>query len=304
MKRSETITYFAKNFPSFSRQLLTLSIRGFLPPIHEHWLIRSLAGDLFAEIGFPLWRGSCRLYIPPELFPQYLDYMDLLDHEPMTRRILSGLLKRGSVLIDVGANIGYYTLLAATKVGLEGRVHAVECSPSTRSVLVENIRKNRLQNVEVYAFAASDSRAMLTLNVSPIGLAWFRPNSRWPVGPGIGTTMDVPAVPLDEVIQSRVDVVKIDVSGADLSVLKGMKRILSENERISVFVEWAPPLLLEAGKDPLELPQWLQEAGFTTISVLDQYNQKRRSLDEAVKLVKTAKLPHGWVCDLFAQRHS
>lgn len=302
MKRSDLVSGVAKKFPRVSRQLLTLSIRGFLPSIHEHWLFHSLAGDLFEGIGFPMWRGSARLYVPRDLRPIYLDYMDVLSHEPLTRRVFKGLLKSGSVVIDVGANIGFYTLLAASKVGPSGHVHAVECSPKSLSLLAENIRKNRLQNVEIHPFAASSSRGTLTLKVSPVGLSSFPPNSRWFVTPDIGATVEVPAVPLDDVIHTRVDVVKIDAEGADLDVLKGMKRILSENEHLSVIVEWAPPMLADIGKDPLELPQWLEGAGFGTITVLDQYNKKKWSLNEAVEMVRGGKLPKAWVADLVAAR--
>jgi len=114
--------------------------------------------------------------------------------------------------------------------------------------------------------------------------------------------VSVPAVPLDEIIQSPVHFVKIDAEGVDLDVLKGMKRIISENPRISVIVEWAAPLLAEAGQDPLELPRWLQEAGFQDIQVLDEQRQQHRSLEECIELVRAGQLPRDWVGDLFAQK--
>ena len=302
MKRSEIVTHFAKKFPSIPRAILTLSIRGLLPPIHEHWLFKSLSPDLFEELGLPMWGSSCRLHIPRPLLNVYLGYLDFLDHEPLTRRVLAGLLRPGSVVVDVGANIGYYTLLAAGKVGPRGRVHAVECLPENLILLSENVRRNKLQNVKIHPCAAARERGMLTLNVSAVGLSRFGPNSRWPDAPGAGNTLTVPGVPLDEIIQSPVHVVKIDAEGADLDVLKGMERILSENERVSIIVEWAPPMLVNAGKDPLELPRWLQAAGFGRISVLDQLSKRRLSFDEATGRVRSGKLPPEWVCDLFAQR--
>jgi FkbM family methyltransferase len=300
--RSRMARLVTKKFSFASRQILTLSIRGFLPPIHHHWFFRSLAADLFAEAGLPMWGSSSRIHIPQELFPVYLDYMDLLDHEPVTRRVLAGLLRPDSVFIDVGANVGYYTLLASGMVGSRGRVHAVECSSKNLVLLTDNVRKNNLQNVEIHAFAAASARGSVTLNVSPVGLAWFPPSPRWPIVPGRGSAVSVRAVPLDEIIRSPIDVVKIDTDGADLDVLKGMKRILSENEHVSVIVEWSPPTLSDAGKDPLELPRWLQRSGFRKISVLDQYYRKRRSLDEALEMMRAGKLPAGWFSDLFAQK--
>jgi len=302
MKRSEMITHLATGFPSITRAILTLSIRGFLPPLHKQWLARVLAPDVFEGLGFPMWGSSCRLHVPRNLLPVYLGYLDLLDHEPLTRRVLAGLLRPGSVFIDVGANIGYYTLLAAGKVGARGQVHAVECSPKNLILLSDNVRKNNLQNVKIHPFAAASQRGMLTLSVSPVGLSSFGPNSRWLDTPGLGDTLTVPCVSLDEIVQGIVDVVKIDAEGAELDVLEGMGRILAENERLSIIVEWAPPMMVDAGQDPLALPRRLQAAGFGKISVMDQLSNRRFSLDETIEKVGLRQLPPGWVCDLIAQR--
>ena len=302
MKRSELFMSVAKKFPYPFRQLFTYSIRGYLPPIHEHWLLRSLACDLFAGVGFPMRNSPYRLYVPRELHTVYFEFFDFLDYEPLTSKVFASQLKPGIVVVDVGANIGYYTLLASGAVGPTGRVHAVECSPETRALLENNVRKNNLQNVEIHPFAASTTRGTLSLNITAIGLSWFNPHSQWPTVQGSGTTVTVPTMPLDYVIKSRVDLVKIDAEGSDLEVLKGMKRILSENEDIAIIVEWAPPMLTEAGKNPLELPRWLQEAGFTNISVLDEFYKQQRSLDEAIDMVEAKKLPPGWVSDLFARK--
>ena len=302
MKRSGIVKTLARKFPSVFRGLVTLSVRGYLPRIHKNWLVRSLAFELFSETGFPMWGSPCRLHIPRELLTVYLDYVDFLDHEPLTRRVLMGLLKAGSVFIDVGANIGYYTLLAASKVGPRGRVHAVECSLNNLTMLKENVRKNNLQIVEIHPYAAASTRGELTLQVAVLGFSALGPTLRWPNLPDIGHVVRVPAVPLDEIIVSPVDLVKISAEGADLEVLTGMERILSEYQRLSLIVEWAPLQLADAGKDPLELPRFLQEAGLGRIEVLDQYCNRRRSLKETIEMLRAGKLPNAWVCDLFVQR--
>jgi hypothetical protein len=101
-------------------------------------------------------------------------------------------------------------------------------------------------------------------------------------------------MPLDEVISTSVDLVKIDAEGVDLDVLKGMTRILSESPNVSIIVEWAPPLLAEIGKDPLEIIHWLQGAGFSNISAIDERNKKQYPLAAAMDLVRAGKLPHDW----------
>lgn len=302
MNRSALAAATARKFPSISRQMLKLSVQGHFPPIHRHWLGQSIARDLFDGVGFPMWGSSCRLYIPRELHPIYLEYFNFLDHEPLTRRIFASLVKPGSVVIDVGANIGYYTLLAADKVGPMGKVHSVECSPDTLVLLRENVRRNDLKNVEVYPVAASNARGELTLNVSAIGLSLFELHSNWSKVSKATGTVTVPSMPMDDLVQGPVDVVKIDAEGADLDVLKGMGRILSENKGISIIVEWAPPLIAESGKDPFEMAKWLQDAGFKIVSVLEEGTNKQLTLEQASQMYREEKMPHGWVGDLFAQR--
>ncbi len=280
MKRSEGVMLPARRFPFLFRRLIALSVQGYIPPIHRHWLFRSMAAELFEEEGIPIWRSPYKLHIPQDLMDISLNYVNYLDYEPMTRRVFLKSLSQGSVVIDVGAHIGYYTLLAAGAVGPSGKVHAVECAPHNLRVLESNVEKNKLLNVQINPYAAASVRGNQNLNVSFVGLAGFSPRPHWPTVPGSGTTMNVPAVPLDEVIPSPVHLVKIDVDGFDLDVLKGMERILFENKRLSVIVEWAPVMLSEDGRDPLELPTWLEDAGLRQITVLDQYYRRRRSLKE------------------------
>jgi FkbM family methyltransferase len=302
MNKSEILSKTAQRFPSIFREIVTLSIRGFLPPIHKHWWFRAQAANLFGGSGFPMRYGSCRLYIPQDLQTVYLGYFDMWNHEPLTSRVLVEVLKKDEVVVDVGANIGYFTLLAASLVGPKGRVHAVECSPETLAILENNVRKNSLRNVTIHPVAAAKERGTLSLNVTAIGLSWLTPHANWPTSEGRQRIVSVPAVPLDEIIQSPVHFIKIDAEGLDLDVLKGMKRILAENTHLSLIVEWAPALLAEAGRDPLELPQWLQEAGFREIFVLDEHSQKKRTLKESIGMVTAGTLPHDWVGDLVAQK--
>src|SRR2546430_3373522 len=135
MKRSELVVSVAKKFPSLFRRTFTLSVRGKIPPIHEHWLLRDIASGMFAEEGFPMRHGSYRLHIPRELHSVYLDYFNFLDHEPLTSKVFKGLLKPGSIAVGVGASIGPYTLLAAGAAGPNGRVHPLASCPETPAAL-------------------------------------------------------------------------------------------------------------------------------------------------------------------------
>jgi FkbM family methyltransferase len=120
------------------------------------------------------------------------------------------------VLYDIGANIGFFTLIAARMVGAQGHVFAFEPQPRARQMLERNIAHNRFKNVSVipYAVGASTGRAYLAVN-SRLGHATAHFADE-------GHPVDVVAI--DDVVGGLrpPDVVKIDVEGAEVEVLRGL----------------------------------------------------------------------------------
>jgi FkbM family methyltransferase len=136
-------------------------------------------------------------------------------------------LKRGDVFVDVGANIGYYTILASRLVGTGGRVFAVEPVPQTVKVLKFNIKLNELRNVTVVDKVAWNSCCKLKMKIAfgEFGCASFFHN---------GVEVDVDAIPLDEVLVNvpKIKLIKIDVEGAEYEVLQGLRRTLTRTEYV------------------------------------------------------------------------
>jgi len=136
------------------------------------------------------------------------------------------LVKPGAVLFDVGAHVGYYSLLSSRLVGEKGRVVAFEAMPRNARFLRHHLEANRCANVEVIEGAASD-RA---------GTAWFGKGT----GTGTGRLSDageleVRTMTLDDVAAERAllpDFLKIDVEGAEERVLDGAARILHEKKPV------------------------------------------------------------------------
>ncbi|WP_448577435.1 FkbM family methyltransferase [Thermosphaera sp.] len=127
-------------------------------------------------------------------------------------------LNMGSVFVDVGANIGYYTLIASKLVGSQGRVYSIEPVPSTATILKANIKLNNCLNVSIHEVAVWSSKGTLTLRIpgSWYGLAFV---SRY------GGNIVVNSITLDELLKNEtsIDCIKIDVEGAELEVLRGAK---------------------------------------------------------------------------------
>ena len=180
-------------------------------------------------------------------------------YEPFVTEKLGLLLTPGSLFIDVGAHVGYFSLLAAQLVGASGRVIAFEPNPANRTLLTRNINLNCLTNVDIYPFALSDYRGAAVLYLNPFndGGGGLSPFEEFPDGSLRWTRDDVARLfhdqvldvevevwPLDELAkllprEGRVSAIKIDVEGAELSVLKGMRKIICR-DLPSLIVEIAP----------------------------------------------------------------
>jgi len=143
-------------------------------------------------------------------------------------------LGSGDVFLDVGAHIGKYTIPAAKRVGRNGLVIAIEPHPENYKTLTENIKLNDLNNVIALNIAAWKEEGILKLF---IGDTHGRHSVKRCLGLGY---VEVRAKALDEVIDQlkvrRVNLIKIDVEGAELEVLKGLARTL-EKYRPTVIVE-------------------------------------------------------------------
>lgn len=151
---------------------------------------------------------------------------------------------RGSVVFDVGANVGFYTLLASVLVGEEGRVFAFEPVPRNLLYLGEHLRLNGLGNVTVLEAAVLDRAGTARFDDS-LGASTGRVSSRG--------NLEVLAVSLDELIAARripfPDFIKIDVEGAELQVLCGARSLLRE-ARPTLFLATHSP---EAHRESCDL---------------------------------------------------
>ncbi len=181
------------------------------------------------------------------------------------QRMLDSLLHPGATVVDVGANIGYNTCYAAQRVGQSGRVYALEPAQDSLAVLYANLFANGLTNVFVLPYAAGSRYAVkqffLRGKVSAVN-SLFQDNFY----AAVTATIEVLAVPLDDLIPVTPDLVKIDVEGAELDVLQGMARML-DAPTLRLIVEWHPALQQAAGHAPDALPRHLLAHGFTLRAV-------------------------------------
>lgn len=178
-------------------------------------------------------------------------------YEPHVTRVISRYLHPGAVVLDIGANIGYYTLLAAAAVGETGQVIAFEPSTDNCALLAQSVARNYFHNVTIYCQAAADRncRVAFGMDDSNGGISVTEP---------LIPTESVEAVVLDTVLQDgpRVDLVKMDIEGAEGLALRGMKEYLRRHRPVLV-TEFSPYALAKTSHvEPEEYLEELRGLGY------------------------------------------
>lgn len=197
--------------------------------------------------------------------------------EPETWQAIAERLEPGGTFVDVGAHIGSYALKAAKIVGPAGRVIAIEPNPDTLQRLQDNLRASGATVVTVQPVACADSETSLeffaSLGSNTGGSSLSQTSASRDAQPV--RAYQVRARPLDAIIEEaglgRVDVVKIDTEGAELSVLKGARRTLARYRPVVVAELWEGTLKA-MGTSPAEVVEFLRSQGYTVRRTFSEYN--------------------------------
>lgn len=193
--------------------------------------------------------------------------------EPSLTHWLSKRLKPGDTFIDVGANIGYFSLLASSLVGEGGKVLSIEASPSIFGRLKDNLERNGARNVRALNVAVSNRGGKLSIYRAPMGnigeTSIFQ-------GDGKEFECEVDAMPLENILaheeRKNLGVVKIDVEGAEYLVLDGMRNLIHECADLDVVVEINAHRLKEHGRTPADLFGLFESEGYKAYSIENSYD--------------------------------
>jgi FkbM family methyltransferase len=165
--------------------------------------------------------------------------------EDVELALLPEILKPGMTAVDVGANMGLFTLEMAGLAGEAGRVIAFEPDPVNLDMLRRNLAANRVSNVDLIPKAVSDhsGKARLFIREEHSG------DSRIFDYKYAHNAIDIETVSLDDLLAGRggVDFIKIDTQGAECKVLAGMRRLAAESKHLTMFCEYTPAAMKEAG---------------------------------------------------------
>jgi FkbM family methyltransferase len=183
-------------------------------------------------------------------------------------RAMRALLRPGDVMIDAGANIGLFTVLAAAHVGSHGRVIACEPSTPTMELLRDNVARNGFDWVELREVALAEQPGRLEMQVFEPGSGF---SSFAPAETSGASTIEVDVTTLDEVageLLERTRLVKLDVEGAELRALRGAGALL-ERARPDFIVELEPEHLERQGARVADLQALFDDAGYLGYAICE-----------------------------------
>jgi len=194
--------------------------------------------------------------------------------EPHMTAWLSRRLRPGDTFVDIGANIGVFSVLASQLVGNEGKVVAIEASPVFHQRLLQQARLNECRNIRAVNAAVSDTHKTLTFVLA--SSRNMGANSIVPYDGPAESTFEIEAYPLPELLDpseiAKARVIKIDVEGAEGSVIRGLAPMLDKlRPDAEITVEVTPERMAQLGDSADELLKTMTEAGFHVYRLHNDY---------------------------------
>jgi FkbM family methyltransferase len=183
-------------------------------------------------------------------FDMYLDVRNGLvspfvavanSYEMSTTDLFLTLVKKGNTVVDVGANLGWFTLLGARRVGETGKVLSFEPEPSNFQLLLKSVTRNGFDNVQLFEKVVSDVDSTQLLHLSNAERSAHLPSLVRNFG---GAEIKVSSTRLDtaalDAHLDHIDLLKVDVEGAEPLVLRGAEELLSKRLIKYIILEWSP----------------------------------------------------------------
>lgn len=271
MSKSQLAFAFAEQAPSLAKFALRAWVRlahfASKPSWADHWAVEQMTESLAYRV--PVWARlgnglRVRVALNDMIGRQIYEHGY---YEPDTVRLVEKLLEKDMVVMDVGAHVGQYTLVASKLVGEGGQVHSFEPDPLTFDWLKTNVEANRLQNVTVSQTAVAGDQGPKRLFYSKVrdigsnSLAEqgnYSRSGRWCV---------VPCTTLDAYARahglSRIDFIKADVEGAELGMLQGARGILGSAEPPVLLLEFEEERQRAFGSSCARLAEELDRYGYS-----------------------------------------
>jgi FkbM family methyltransferase len=228
-------------------------------------------------------------------------------YEPPETMLIRRLVDPGGTFVDVGAHWGYFSLIMAEHVGTRGRVVAIEADPRIYAILERTVAMNDLPQIRtVYAAAAAESGVLSLIGYDEHDNNWGTSRIAGGSGPLSGS-YEVPARSLDDLLDESgldsVDLVKMDIEGAEALALAGMSAGLRRGRYRRLLLELHPAQLVEHGITPASIIEGLLEMGYRGWVIAHSAEDVRRAAYNDRQPVESFLRPLDWPEALDAWPH-
>jgi FkbM family methyltransferase len=194
---------------------------------------------------------------------------------------LKKIITPGQTVVDVGANIGIYSVVLAKFVEKQGHVFAFEPAPDNVKLLRKTIKLNQFDNITVTQKAISNKPGIASFYL----VDGISSHSLMDYGKSINK-IDVEVESLDNFFQDYekpIDFIKIDAEGYDFKVILGMQNIISKTQNLKIFVEFDPKRLIKIGDSPQELLRFMQNNRFSIRDLIADEMVTSDDIDKTVE---------------------
>ena len=200
-------------------------------------------------------------------------------YEPNQTEIVKKYVHEGDIVVDIGAHVGYYTLLMAQLVGKNGKVYSFEPDPVNFQLLKKSVEINGFENVVLIQKAVSNITDKVKLFLGDNDSAI---NRIYDAKLGDAKeSIDVESIRIDEYFKENdelVNFIKIDSEGSEIKIINGMKQFLSRNQELVMMTEFFPFLIKKSGDEPNQYLKSLEKSGFSLYNILDK-NEKTNKIN-------------------------
>lgn len=211
-------------------------------------------------------------------------------YEKAETRVLLPLIKEGAVVVEAGANYGYYTLLMAKKVGPSGKIYTFEANPDVYSYLASSIVLNGLNNVIALnkALADHEFKSFLAYEYVNVGAGYILSEEQAradKIKTEYSIIRPISVSTIDHELSGVVaDVLRMDVEGAEYLILKGARRLLARSPNIKIIMEWAPKSMERLHVDVDEVIKFLKDHSYHCWRITEKGTLDRMQIDDLKKL--------------------
>ena len=205
-------------------------------------------------------------------------YLALGSYEPKTVKLFANSIKDGATVVDIGTNIGYYTIIVGKKVGQKGKVFGYEPNKDSLNLLLRNIQINNFKNIIPINVALSDDKGRRTLFFGDNKCTHSFADNR-----KTGKNETVETDTLDNSLKKygspKIDVIKMDIEGAEMLALEGMMETIERSPGLIIFTEFYPKAFKRLGKSPIKFLERLRGLNFS-ISVINEDKKELSPLND------------------------